>query len=262
MENNGQLEAMNRAQVLTLSGSDALAFTRAQLASKVDALESNHWQWTAWLDATGKVRSLGMLWLAGETVHILLRGGDAGRMMAAMRVYVMRAKVQLAAESQLQLVPAGALPERHIARDGEQITFGLGSYSLCLQPTQSTDTRSDWEPTIRQAISSGHPWLPDEALDSLLPPALGLYGLGATALGKGCYPGQEMVNRLHIRGGHKFGMAHVETRCNWLTGETLLQNGRNVGIVLQRAGDDALLVVRHDALDKLPDTVVRRTFPA
>lgn len=253
---------MSRAQVLTLHGNDALAFARAQLASKVDALGGKHWQWTAWLDAAGKVRSLGMLWLADEAVHILLRGGDAGLMMAAMQVYVMRAKVQLQVDKQLQLAPAGALPDRHIVHDGEQTVFGLGAYSLCLQPAQSAKNHSDWEPAIRQAISSGHPWLPDEALDSLLPPALALHSLGAVALGKGCYPGQEMVNRLHTRGGHKFGMAHVETRCNWLPGENLVQDGRNVGIVLQRAGDDALLVVRHDALDTLPDTVVRRKFPA
>ncbi len=260
MENKTQREATSRTHVLTLRGSDALAFARMQLASKVDELEDGYWQWTAWLDAAGKVRFLGMLWRADEAVHILLRGGDAARMMAAMQIYVMRAKVQLETGSKLQLAPAGPLPDHQIVRDGEQIIFGLGDYSLRLQPTQDNEKHSDWEPAMRHAISAGHPWLPDEALDSLLPPALGLYSLGAVALGKGCYPGQEMVNRLHTRGGHKLGMAHVETRCTWLPGETVLHDGRNVGIVLQRAGNDALLVVRHDALDTLPDTEVRFKF--
>lgn len=262
MNNDEKPGPVSQAQVLTLRGSDAHAFALMQLASKVDGLENNHWQWTTWLDATGKVRFVGMLWLADEAVHILLRGGDADQMAVAMQPYVMRAKVKLEAGSELQLVPAGPLPDRQLVRDDGQTTFGFGDYSLRLQATQDTVGKGSWESATREAISSGHPWLPDEALDSLLPPALGLYGLGAVVLGKGCYPGQEMVNRLHTRGGHKFGMAHVETQNKWSPGKKLVHDGHNAGIVLQCAGSNALLVVRHDALDTLPNTSVQRKFPA
>src|SRR6185312_11690713 len=49
----------------------------------------------------------------------------------------------------------------------------------------------------RAQILLGWPWLPASALDVLLPPALSLHRLQAVAIDKGCYPGQEIVARLH-----------------------------------------------------------------
>jgi len=40
-------------------------------------------------------------------------------------------------------------------------------------------------------------------LDRFLPAALGLGRLGAVSVRKGCYPGQEIVARLHFKGGNK-----------------------------------------------------------
>ena len=47
------------AAVVGLHGKDAQAFAQAQFTSDVAALEVGHWQWSAWLDAQGRVLYIG-----------------------------------------------------------------------------------------------------------------------------------------------------------------------------------------------------------
>jgi len=44
----------------------------------------------------------------------------------------------------------------------------------------------------------------------LLPAWIGLEALGATSTNKGCYPGQEIVARLHFKGGNKRHLHRIE----------------------------------------------------
>ena len=124
------------AEILTLRGKDAAAFANAQFASKVDQLRPAQWQWTAWLGADGRVRLLGMLWQDNDGIHVLMRGGRAAQACTAMRAFVMRARVELAASCRA-LSPGEALPAGRLQRDGSALTFGLGDYSLCLAEADS-----------------------------------------------------------------------------------------------------------------------------
>lgn len=251
-----------RAEMLSLRGPDADNFARTQLASQLDALASDHWQWTSWLDPTGKVRLLGMLWRDGEDIHILLRGGIASQLRNAMQPFVMRSRLELLDSHDRQLAAADALPAQNLERDGKDWIFGMGHYSLRLTQLDLAPRPDSWIEASRQAIHAGHPWLPDSALDTLLPPALALYSLGAVSLEKGCYPGQEMTNRLHRLGGHKYAMAHLDSSQAWAAGESLAIDQRKVGTVLLRVERDVLVVARMNALESLPDTKLIRQFPA
>jgi hypothetical protein len=96
------------------------------------------------------------------------------------------------------------------------------------------------------------PWLPDNALEHWLPPALGLDRLGATALDKGCYPGQELVARLHYRGGHKRHLQQVRLSRSVPPGSALWHDGRELmrllDVVPTDAGAEALAVVPDEVL--------------
>ncbi len=262
MHNDSTVNPVSQAQLLQLHGEDARAFASSQLASRVDQLDREHWQWTAWLDAGGKVRFVGMVWLEDECLRIVLRGGCAHALRQAMSPFVLRSKVIIETDDHAHLQPGSALPHGQLDRDESTTVFGFGDYSLSLATRAATASADAWRDCTLRAIAAGHPWLPDAALDRLLPPALGLHRLGAVALGKGCYPGQEMVNRLHHRGKHKYALAHVATGQHWQPGHSLRHDEQNVGTVLQRAGNDALIVLREGALDKLEKTTLVRQFSA
>jgi folate-binding protein YgfZ len=52
-------------------------------------------------------------------------------------------------------------------------------------------------------VDQGLPWISSEVQGEFTAQALGLDRFGAISLNKGCYPGQEIVARLHFRGGNK-----------------------------------------------------------
>lgn len=251
-----------QAEILHLHGPDAPTFADNQLASRMDQLTHDQWQWTAWLDAAGKVRMLGMAWTHADGIAVLLRGGSAERVATAMRAYVLRAQVTLEASRGSALAAGPALAQGRLEHTDGALVFGCGDYSLRLDHGDGDDAADTGDTLLQHAIAAGHPWLPDTALDTLLPPALGLHRLGAVTLGKGCYPGQEMVNRLHTRGGHKYGLAHVRAEAAWQAGDRIEGDGRNLGTVLMRHCDDALVVMRDDATDTLADGRVIQRFSA
>jgi len=185
------------AQLISIDGADALAFAQAQFSSNLAALGDGHWQWSAWLDAQGRVRALfHLLRLDEQHFCLLLRGGDAADLAAQMQRFVLRAKVGITPQPPLSLSTGDAMAMHTFAQQANTIALGCGSHSLIVASRNDDDWR------LAQ-LRAGWPWLPDALLGQLLPASLGLEALGATALDKGCYPGQEIVARLHYRGGHK-----------------------------------------------------------
>jgi folate-binding protein YgfZ len=53
---------------------------------------------------------------------------------------------------------------------------------------------------LRRDIACGMPWLVEATQGRFLPQMLGLEALGGLSYAKGCYPGQEVIARVHYRG--------------------------------------------------------------
>lgn len=238
---------------LLIEGPDARRFAQAQFSGDVNSLAQGHWQWNAWLDAHGRVQALMHLAdLGGDRLLAILRGGDAENTRAGLARYVFRAKASVTA-CIFSGHAEGALPMGHIhanAQDG--ITIGYGDRSLRLRAS-GTPADPEAANAWRLAdIRAGWPMLP--AGDAqFLPPALSLERLGAVSIDKGCYPGQEIVARLHYRGGHKFSLYH-------LRGTAPLEPGADVqsdGAGLVRVLDCALADSAVEALMVAPKSDIR-----
>ena len=197
------------AQILELSGIDARAFAHAQFTSDVMILSAGQWQWSAWLDPKGRVRSLfALLWTDDARLLAWLPRGDANTMATRLSTFVFRSKVRIQPLADYSLF---ALPT-----DGSSPTGNLaGTWILDLPgdtPRRAAiiNTRIDTpidpdrlEAWIRDDIAARLPWIPSEVAEEFTAQALGLDRLGAISFDKGCYPGQEIVARLHYRGGNK-----------------------------------------------------------
>jgi folate-binding protein YgfZ len=192
------------AHAVFMEGPDALAFAQSQFASQVTALAKHRWQFSSWLDAQGRVRNLFHLArLDDERLLLILRGGDAETFIEALRRFVFRSRVKLSV-AKGSLATVDALPLHEVEVHDDIVRLGCGSHALTFGANVSGDDA--WQ---REQLRDGWPWLPDAALNELLPPALSLHRLGAVAIDKGCYPGQEIVARLHYRGGNKRHLHHV-----------------------------------------------------
>ena len=205
------------AEIVELSGNDAIVFAQSQFSSDVALLTPGHYQWSAWLSAQGRVRHLFAL-LRPDPDRLLawLPRGSASDMRAALSRFVMRAKVSMRVVPDL-VVHDG---EAESTTSGVLTPTGSGwllelpgptprTVLLAAAPTMpAPDSRhlTEWQ---RADIDAGLPWIGAEVADLFTPQALGIERLGAISHAKGCYPGQEIVARLHYRGGNKRGCFRV-----------------------------------------------------
>ena len=247
------------AETLLLEGSDATAFAHAQFSSKVDSLAVGQWQFSAWLDAKGRVRALFHLArLDTERYLLLLRGGSAIGMADALRRFVFRSKLKLSTQPGRTLATGAAQSLYAVSHDDDFISLGCGTHSLDIRTTRNSDDA--WR--LLQ-MREGWPWLAPAALDALLPAALSLQRLHAVAVDKGCYPGQEIVARLHFRGGHKRHLHRVTLSQPLCPGELLRIGSREVGCVLEVVSSDnhiEALVALDDALPAQAEAGVTHIF--
>ncbi|MDE2307594.1 MAG: folate-binding protein [Xanthomonadaceae bacterium] len=243
-----------RAETMQIAGPDAMAFAHAQFSSKVTALATGQWQFSAWLDPQGRVRALFHLArIADDRLLLLLRGGRAGPMAEALRRFVFRSKLAVTDAAPRALTAGPALPMHVVLDEGDALSLGCGTHSL-----QIADAASGGDDRWRLLqLHEGWPWLPEPALGDLLPPALSLQRLQAVVIDKGCYPGQEIVARLHYRGGHKQHLHSVELLQAATSGEALRMHGTDAGrlldVVVTDARIEALAVLRDDVVAQAID---------
>jgi tRNA-modifying protein YgfZ len=228
------------AETLSIEGADAMAFAHAQFSSKVSSLAIGQWQFSAWLDPQGRVRALfHLLRVADDRFLLLLRGGDATTMVDALRRFVFRSKLALNALPARALATGPALPMHAVDEEDGTLLLGCGTHSLHVSDSEIGDTHWQW-----LQLRAGWPWLPTQALSELLPAALSLQRLQAVAVDKGCYPGQEIVARLHFRGGHKRHLHSVTLSQPVRAGDVLRDDDRDVGCVLG-------VVIANDSVEAL-----------
>lgn len=241
------MTSLPRAQTITIEGPDAVAFAQTQFASKVTSLTIGHWQFSAWLNPQGRVR----VWfhlarLAEDRLLLLLRGGDAAALVESLNGFRFRSKLTLDADDNRELATGPAMPLFDLDTQSERMTIGCGTHRMELVDPGNGDEL--WRvPQLRE----GWPWLSNDALEHWLPPALSLQRLQAVVTDKGCYPGQEIVARMHYRNAHKQHLHRVTLSQPAAAGHVLRMNGNELGrlvnVVIAPTGIEALAVLRDDA---------------
>ncbi|WP_158883993.1 folate-binding protein [Rhodanobacter sp. L36] len=216
------------AETLTIEGPDAVAFAHAQFSSNVKSLAADEWEFSAWLNSQGRVLALfHLIRMSDNALLLLLRGGSAMSMVNALRRFVFRSKVILTAHPVRTLSTGDAMTMHATRNENDVVALGCGDHSLLIDSASNGD--GEWR---TKQWRDGWAWLPKSALNEVLPSALSLQRLRAVVIDKGCYPGQEIVARMHFRGGHKRHMHSVVLSQPITNGEVLRVDERDVGHVL------------------------------
>lgn len=238
------------AELLVLTGADAAAFAHAQFTSDVKSLRAGAWQWSAWLDAQGRVRSFFALLHVEPAEWIAwLPLGGAQAMREGLARFVLRAKVQIEARTDwtLHRLNAGdfAAPlasDEIVPRDGGFALAQAGARVAWLAPTTAANADADaFEQWRRDDIASGLPLLAPALGGEFVPQALDLERLDAIRFDKGCYPGQEVAARLHFRGGNKRHLRHltVDAIAPPIGSAIVGDDGKTIGQILYAASASA-----------------------
>ncbi|HEV7490012.1 MAG TPA: hypothetical protein VGO25_04350, partial [Rhodanobacteraceae bacterium] len=257
-----ELVPLDRAELIELSGAEALAFAHAQFASDVASLGVSFWQWSAWLTAQGRVRSVfALLRVADDRLLLWLPLGGAEPFRDALARFVLRAKVRIALPEGWALCSLDEEPG--IDAGSRAIVDRQGGHAFAQPGPQK---RIAWlgpasiEPRNPAAlaawrladIAAGLPWIDTTTRDEFVPQALGLERIEAVRFDKGCYPGQEIAARLHFRGGTKQSLYRLILRGAEYesAGAAIVAAGARVGTVLYGAPRSQGM---HEALAVLAD---------
>ena len=190
--------------------------------------------WWALLSPQGKIQAEGLSSYDDGAFWLDVDNGVADAFFKRMRMYRLRAAVEIADLRQSHAVGWGG---------GAPHTRVIGS---------EAEAR-DWEaPDDRYAAARIAQGIaeegPDFAADTTFPHDIGMDFLGGVDFKKGCYIGQEVVSRMEHRGTARRRPVIV-SGIDAPAGSAVVANGRDAGTVGQVVGGKAVGILRLDRIE-------------
>jgi tRNA-modifying protein YgfZ len=228
--------------LISAYGKDALRFLQSQFSSDVTEVSQTRSQLSSYCSPKGRMLSCFRVFLRGDTYYLRLPSAMLEPMLQHLHIFLLRAKVTLADASDALIKCGYSGP--HAEWELEQ---ALGMYPVnfndCVQANGATAVRVPgpnprfeiygelavmkklWTVlNVRAApvgasswalldILAGIPSILPTTSDHFVPQMTNLQVIGGVNFKKGCYPGQEVIARMHYLGTLKRRMyrAHLPT---------------------------------------------------
>jgi len=240
--------------LLHVSGSDAVSFLHAQLTCEVETLADGTGGTAAWCNPKGRVISTFLVYRLNDEFFLLLPSVLRDYVIRRLNMFILRADVRICDFTEdrsllgvrdhsenSQIFNITKLNERlHLFQpDVEAERCLIVDKNEVLQKVW-TDLARSFKPVDSRCwnlldIKAGISWLNTKTTEQFLPQELNLEETGGLSFGKGCYPGQEVVARVHYRGQVKRRLYHAfaDSRAEPAVGMKIRDdNGKSAGTVV------------------------------
>jgi len=268
-------------ELIRFAGAEAQAFLHNQLSCDVAALTGNTSTYGSYCTPKGRVLATFLLWRAGEDFFMQLPSPLREPIQIQLSKYILRSKVKATnASSDWTLFgvagkDAAALVQRtagqvskvvhEVAQAPEAMVIKLPDdrYEIIAAREKAPAVLASLDSGAEKAdpdywnwldIRAGIPAVLPDTQEAFVPQMLNLDLIGGVSLTKGCYPGQEIVARMHFRGTLKQRMylANIAGSDRPQPGENLYSSdfgGQACGRIVNAAsspegGYDALAVIQ------------------
>jgi folate-binding protein YgfZ len=200
------------ADVVTVEGPDAASYLQGQITQDVTTLAVGDVTWTFVLEPTGRVVVLARLQRAGaDRFQLVVDGGFGDALLARLQRFKLRVKAELS------------------------LVTGVADEAA---PTDAERVEARWP-------AMGHEIVPGETI----PAETGVTG-AAVSFTKGCYTGQELVERMDARqAAPPRRLVRVTAPSSLAPGTPLHLDGKAVGHVTTAVGERALAYVNRSVAD-------------
>jgi hypothetical protein len=224
--------------LIRFSGDDAQAFLHTQLSCDVAALITGRSTYGAYCTPKGRVLASFLLWRTDQGFFMQLPSSLREPIQKQLSKFILRAKVKAAdvsgewmligvagkdAASLVRRLTGQAPQEAHevahaadatvirLPGDRYEIAAAKAQASRILDGLAAGAEKTGAETWDRLDILSGIPTIAAATQEAFVPQMVNLDLIGGVSFEKGCYPGQEIVARMHYRGTLKQRMylAHV-----------------------------------------------------
>ncbi len=275
--------------VLKVSGEEAQNFLHNLFSSDVNALTPQHALPSSFNTGKGRTLATFLIWRNDAEFFLQLPQSLIAAIQKKLSMYVLRAKVKIENVSEniicLGLSGTNAMPllQRHFPAlpqnpldavqhaDTSLIRLDAGRFQISTTPQQAAALWQKLRTEVHPAgspcwdwlnIRAGVPVILPQTQEAFVPQMANLDLIGHVNFKKGCYPGQEVVARMHYLGKPKRRMylAHVDSGAVPQAGDELFSmemEGQSCGIVANSAaapggGYDLLAVVQIVSHDSFP----------
>lgn len=289
--NSTVLCALTQFGCLRVSGEEAQSFLQNLLSNDIRLVDATHAQLSSFNTAKGRMLAVFLIWRDGEDFILQLPLSILESLRKKLSMYVLRAKVKISDASYdlLCMGLSGVDAAEILCREcGELPSEAM----TCVQTATASvlkisDTRYQitchaehaatlWTGLAAHAakvgspcwdclnIRAGIPTIVTQTQEQFVPQMVNLDALGGINFKKGCYPGQEIVARMHYLGKLKRRMylAHLDCAATPLAGEELFSadmEGQASGMIANVAaapagGYDILAVLQTASVELNPIT--------
>ena len=269
--------------LISAEGEEARDFLQNQFSNDMRLVSDSESQISAYCSPKGRMMAAFRIFQRGETFYLRLPRAILESTLKRLRMFILRSKVTLEDASD-KLVSIGFAGPEAQQRLGEILEKVPGTPNALIEnnglmvirlpdPLPRFEIHGEPDPVIglwrrlaRQAtpvgadswswldIQAGIPEVLPETVEAFVPQMVNLEALDGISYKKGCYPGQEVVARMHYLGKLKRRMyrAHVTTDTVPSPGDNLYspaETDQSVGKIVEaqpnpKGGIDLLAVIQ------------------
>lgn len=238
----GVIADLSHWGLVAVHGADAATFLQGQFTNDIRAVGDDEGQLSGYCNAKGRLLALLLVYRRGDRYWLCLPLELTEAVIARLRMYTLRAKVELrdAGDACVRIGLAGPpceavlrqafgrLPaEAYAVRQGDATTLLRlpGTPARFLLMGDAGEVQDVWSTAVaRQAtpvgaaywqlleIRAGIPVILPQTQERFVPQAVNLDVLHGISFTKGCYTGQEIVARMHYLGTLKQRMYLAEVQ--------------------------------------------------
>ncbi|MBN4079225.1 folate-binding protein YgfZ [Beggiatoa alba] len=273
---------LSHYSLLSATGADAQNFLQNQFCNDVHNVSPTQSQLNAYCTPKGRILAFFRLFQREDCYYLRLPQEILEPTLKRLRMYVMMSKVTLedVSDTLMRIGFAGPDAQQRLSHwldavptVADTVTQSNGLSIVCVQPGtrfeiigEATNLIPLWGNLSAQATPVGdgswelleiHAAIPEVLADTqeaFVPQMINLQGINALSFKKGCYPGQEIVARMHYLGKLKRRMfiAHTDDEATVTPGNALFAegstSGQGVGKVVRaqsnpEGGTDLLAVI-------------------
>lgn len=204
--------------LIRFKGSDAPDFIDRIFTQSIQNLSGDQFRFAAFCTPKGRVIANGLFLKYQDGYNFVLHASLLTKVSTTLQRYIMRSDVIL--ESDLNIpVSIQSRPEHALEKTHDETIFhGEGVFSNYQLILNSNDSASDWKAAAIQAALA---IIGLDESEKHLPQTLNMDLAQGVDFKKGCYPGQEVVARLHYLGNSK-------QRCYPITSSAAVSSGLDV----------------------------------
>lgn len=241
--------------VVRVEGPDALTYLQSQLSQDLRALAVGEAVASFVLEPTGKVDALMRVRRVGEEAFELdVEAGFGDVVLTRLQRFKIRVKADISSEQrEIVAIRGEGAADAAAAAGVETVAAWWRDGSAVDAPAGTAVGRAgDAADLLSARVQAAWPAMGAEIVPGETIPAETGVASVAVSFTKGCYPGQELVERMDSRGAAPPRLLRTVTVPEGAQpGDALVRDGAEIGTITSVAGTTALATVKRAAADTL-----------